>query len=155
MLEDLNRLEVKNDLRELHRKFVFVPTDKAQNNISIVCKKFYIDSLLKEVGFSVDQEVKNGTYIKVDDSAETVINRHSAEVKKWKAIIKDQQKQLPFLYWTPKMHKHPPKQRFIAASASCSTKSTSAMITQCLKLIQQAHKIYCDRIKAYTGSNFM
>lgn len=29
------------------------------------------------------------------------------------------------------------------------------MITQCLKLIQRAHKIYCDRIRAYTGFNFM
>ena len=53
------------------------------------------------------------------------------------------------------MHKNPPKQRFIAASSACSTKSTSAMITQCLKLIQRAHKIYCDRIRAYTGFNFM
>ena len=29
------------------------------------------------------------------------------------------------------------------------------MIPLCLKLIQKAHKIYCDRIKSYTGFNFM
>ena len=28
-------------------------------------------------------------------------------------------------------------------------------MTQCVKLVQHAHKIYCDRIKAYTGFNFM
>ena len=86
---------------------------------------------------------------------DSIFNRHCNEVKNWKADITDKQKQLPYLYWTPKMHKHPSKQRFIAASFSYSTKSTSAMITLCLKLIQKAHKIYCDRIKSYTGFNFM
>jgi len=75
-------------------------------------------------------------------------------IKGWNGAI-DKQEKLPFLYWTPKMHKTPTKKRFIASSASCTTKNTSATITLCLKLIQQAHKIYCDRIKAYTGFNFM
>jgi len=29
------------------------------------------------------------------------------------------------------------------------------MISKCLKLVQKCHKVYCDRIKAYTGFNFM
>src|ERR1700761_9184680 len=53
------------------------------------------------------------------------------------------------------MHKNPTKQRFIAASHSFTTKPASALITKCLKLIQKAHKIYCNRIKAYTGFDFM
>ena len=156
-LKTLNRPDVKDYLLDLHQKFVLVPTDKAQNNISIVCKKFYLDSLLKEVSFSMDEkqvEIKANTYIQINNSVESIIQRHCNDVKRWKANITDDQKQLPSLYWTPKMHKHPPKQRFIAGSSSCSTKSTSAMITLCLKLIQKAHKIYCDRIKSYTGFNF-
>ena len=74
---------------------------------------------------------------------------------KWKRDIQDNQLNLPILLWLPKMHKNPPKQRFIAASHSCTTKPASALITKCLKLIQKAHKTYCDRIKAYTGFNFM
>ena len=35
-----------------------------------------------------------------------------------------------------------------------TTKPISALITKCLKLVQQAHKIYCDRIKSFTGFNF-
>lgn len=53
------------------------------------------------------------------------------------------------------INKVPSKQRFIAASHSCTTKALSAMITKCLKLVQKSHKIYCDRIHAYTGYNFM
>lgn len=53
------------------------------------------------------------------------------------------------------MHKVPSKQRFIAASSRCTTKSSSSAISSCLKLILKAHKIYCDRIKTYTGFNFM
>lgn len=53
------------------------------------------------------------------------------------------------------MHKRPSKQRFIAASYCCTTKNVSAILTQALKLIYKAHKIYCDRIKMYTGYNFM
>ena len=68
--------------------------------------------------------------------------------------IENKQQQLPILLWIPKMHKKPSKQRFIAASHCCTTKPISALITKCLKLVQHAHKIYCDRIKSFTGFNF-
>lgn len=57
--------------------------------------------------------------------------------------------------WTPKMHKSPPKQRFIAVSNCCTTKPLSSRITQCLKLVQQSHTNYCNTIESYTGYNFM
>ena len=69
--------------------------------------------------------------------------------------IENKQQQLSILLWIPKMHKKSSKQRFIADSHCCTTKPISALITKCLKLVQQAHKIYCDRIKSYTGYNFM
>ena len=40
---------VKNELKLLHDKFVLIPTDKAANNITIVCKKYYISSIQKEI----------------------------------------------------------------------------------------------------------
>ena len=40
------------------------------------------------------------------------------------------------------MHKNPSKQRYIAASHSCSTKPLSKMITFCLKLVQSTHSYY-------------
>jgi hypothetical protein len=43
-------------------------------------------------------------------------------------------KELPYLYWIPKMHKKPiSKQRYIAASGFCTTKPISKMLTKILK----------------------
>ena len=35
----------------LKEKFVLVPVDKAANNVSFICKRFYAQVLLKEMGF--------------------------------------------------------------------------------------------------------
>ena len=64
------------------------------------------------------------------------------------------QPKLPFLYWIPKMHKNPSKQRCIAASHPCTTKPLSKMITYCLKLIQRTHN-YCKTIAKNSGYNRM
>ena len=37
-------------LNELHEKYVLVPIDKAANNIAIICKKYYVTVILKEIG---------------------------------------------------------------------------------------------------------
>ena len=37
-------------LNQIHSKFVLVPIDKAANNIAIICKRFYIEKLLHEIG---------------------------------------------------------------------------------------------------------
>ena len=33
-------------------KYVFVPADKAPNNIIIICKRYYIETLIKELGLN-------------------------------------------------------------------------------------------------------
>ena len=37
-------------LNELHEKYVFLPIDKAVNNIAIICKKHCVTVFLKEIG---------------------------------------------------------------------------------------------------------
>ena len=51
------------------------------------------------------------------------------------------------------MHKHPSKQRFIAASACCSTKEVSATITKCLKQIDSYHSHTARTIYHSCGIN--
>ena len=46
----LQKTEVIEYLQELHSKFVLVPIDKAANNVSIICKRFYVEVILKEIG---------------------------------------------------------------------------------------------------------
>ena len=45
----LRNADVRKSLAELQEDFVIAPIDKASNNVSIVCKKFYIDSLKAEI----------------------------------------------------------------------------------------------------------
>ena len=35
-------------LHKLHANYVLVPADKAANNVIVVCKKYYIDTLVKQ-----------------------------------------------------------------------------------------------------------
>ena len=46
----LDQPDVKDTLHKLHANYVLVPPDKAANNVIVVCKKYYIDTLVKEVG---------------------------------------------------------------------------------------------------------
>ena len=80
---------------------------------------------------------------------------HKKYMVKHDISLSSNQEALPFLFWIPKMHKNPSKQRYIAASHSCSTKPLSKMITYCLKLIQQTHTNYCSRISKTRGFNRM
>ena len=38
----LKQKAIKNELIRLQDKYVFTTTDKASNNISVICKEFYI-----------------------------------------------------------------------------------------------------------------
>ena len=43
--------------------------------------------------------------------------------------LSDDDKRLPYLYWTPKLHKSPVKHRFIAGSSKC-TKTVVQLVKQ-------------------------
>ena len=58
----LDQPDVKDTLHKLHANYVLVPADKAANNVIIVCKKYYIDSLVKELGIN-NVNISNPTYI--------------------------------------------------------------------------------------------
>ena len=48
----LHQPDVKDTLHKLHANYVLIPADKASNNVIIVCKKYYIDTLVKELGIN-------------------------------------------------------------------------------------------------------
>ena len=154
----LHSKPVKTYLEELHKHFVLVPTDKASNNIAIVCKKFYIEQSLKELGIFHDISSKQkdgGTYMKVDKDPKSIINRHKRYMKS-QLNIDGVTEKFPFLYWIPKMHKKPySKQRYIAASYACTTKNISAILTKCLKLVEKQHRIICRQYEKNHGINPM
>ena len=48
----LYQLDVKDTLHKLHANYVLVPADKAANNVIVACKKYKIDTQVKELGIN-------------------------------------------------------------------------------------------------------
>ena len=59
------------------------------------------------------------------------------------------------MYWIPKLHKNPYKQRYIAGSAKCSTKPFSQILTRILTAVKEGLQKYCDTAYARSGVNQM
>ena len=143
----------KEFLDHFKSQYVCVPADKASNNIIIICKKFYYEILVKELGLSNTQAL-NKTYTKVRTNIGVIIRKHVKVLSKYKfASPSEKQEDLPQIYWIPKLHKNPIKSRFIAGSRTCTTKRLSGLLTKCLQAIKDQCKFYCDRIYQNSGVN--
>lgn len=63
----LNEPNVKRDLKSLHSKCVFVPIDKASNNVAIICKRLYASVIYNELNFAnLNSSNVSKTYEKVN-----------------------------------------------------------------------------------------
>jgi hypothetical protein len=104
----LNKPIIKTYLQQLHDRYVFVPTDKASNNIAVICKYYYIKLLFKEIGLFDNKQ--QSAYTSISDSAQVIIAQHMKNMEELKINIDEKQQQLPILLWIPKMHKKPSRQ---------------------------------------------
>jgi len=100
-----------------------------------------------------DTETSSNTYENIELSHVEIVEEHGKEGKEWKIELDDQQKCLPYMYWVPEMYKSRSKQRFIAASARCSTKQLSATITKCLKEVDTYHAKTGKQVYSNSGIN--
>ena len=115
----LQNVDVRACLYDLHNKYVFVPADEAPNNIIIICKRHYIETLIKELGLdNCSTPTGNSTYTSCQMSSEDIVNTHDTFMKSLGIELSDDDKRLPYLYWTPKLHKSPVKHHFIAGAGS-------------------------------------
>ena len=62
---------------------------------------------------------------------------------------------LPYLYWTPKLHKVPFKHCFIAGSSKCTTKDLSCLLTKVLNTIKDGIIRYNNTKTSHNGVNSM
>ena len=60
---------------------------------------------------------------------------------------------LPYLYWKPKLHKTPNKERYIAGSSTYSTKELSIHLTKILCAIKEGQQKYCETVYPRNGIN--
>ena len=88
-------------------------------------------------------------------SSEDIVNTHDTFMKSFGIELSDDDKRLPYLYWTPKLHKSPVKHRFIAGSSKCTTKQLSSLLTKILTVIKTGLEKYCSIKTSHTGVNNM
>ena len=146
----LKQTEVIEYLENLHSKFVLVPIDKAANNVSIICKRFYVEVILKEIGILGEG---NNTYLKSNLSKEHIIHENVEYAKRLKMDVTDKELDLPAMYWIPKKHKHPTGKRFIIASKQCATKQISTAVSNVFKLIYSQVENFHKKAKFLSNYN--
>ena len=143
----------KQCLDNLKRQYVITPIDKATGNIAFMCKRFYANILVNELGLSRNGNLgEDGTYVSAQDSKENVLNRHKAELKsKFGIDIDDDNLSLPNMYWIPKKHKTPSKARFIVGASHCSVKPLAKALTSVFKLFYRQIEKYNKIDHFFTG----
>ena len=140
---------MQQGIQEFHRKYVLVPADKAVNNVVVVCRLHYIDTLKQEL---------DGTRVYVyqetdgDRSELSVVNVHLNELPITFCVNEGQGK-LHTMYWLSKLNKRPYKARFIANSSSCSTTELAKLLTSSLTAIK-SHVIRCSETVYETSKNW-
>ena len=92
------------------------------NNVSVICKRYYVEVVLKEIGILGDG---SDTYETANKSKDEIIDDNRVYSERLGYSISEKELDLPTMYWIPKMHKNPIKHRFIVASKTCSTKQLS------------------------------
>jgi hypothetical protein len=107
------------------------------------------------------QITKINLYYQIWDIAANLKPKMTVSVTVWWGIkdifvhCKDEELDLPSLYWIPKLHKCPFKQRYIAGSAKCSTKPLSKLLTCILSAVNTGLQSYCDTSYSRGGVNQM
>ena len=136
---------LKQGIQEFHRKYGLVPADKAANNIVVVCRLHYINTLKQEL---------NGTkaYKETSTDEKTFFNSHSNGIPyKFAVNVKERQDKIPTIYWLPKLHKRPYKARFIANSSSCTTTELSKLFTSCFTAVKSRVIRYYETVHERSG----
>ena len=145
--------DVAAELAGIHEKFVVVPADKASNNIVFICKTHYINCLMEELCMST--MTGKPTYNLTAMSKDEILQNHHLVMLTFGISLPEEDIDLPNLYWIPKLHKNPYKQRYIAGSAKCSTKPLSQILTRILTAVKEGLQKYCDTAYARSGVNQM
>ena len=97
------------------------PIDKAANSITFICKKYYVQVLLKESGLLT---TLSSTY------QQDILQHQNNTTLDPVFRLKNNDNKfycLPCIYWLPKMHKISSGPRFIIAGQKCINKQPSML----------------------------
>ena len=131
--------------------YVLVPADIAANNVVVVWRLYYINTLKREL---VDT---NAYKLQPSLSERMIVDGHGCHTALHFSVkAKENLDKVPTLYWLPKLHKNPYKARFIASSRSCMTTELSKLLTSCLTAVKNmlssiVKRYMRDTVKTYFG----
>ena len=133
----LSKRKNKEDLETLKTHFV-LPVDKAGNNVALICKKYYIETL--------EKELTSRTFTKVNTTSSDFVKKCNDDLKNFGTAIDKDKQSIPYLYWSAKMHKTPPKHRFITSGTNTILSGLSEEVTKCMKMLVNTAR-YLDNYK--------
>ena len=128
-----DNIKNKSYIKDIHSKFVLVPIDKASNNISIICKKYYVQVLKEKI-------TNSGNFQPVNNTKESVLTDSKLYLT-YINIFKKDNDNFPVLYWIPKMRKTPIEPRYITSGRNSLYSNLSKTLSSCLKLLLNTEKI--------------
>jgi hypothetical protein len=110
-----NKPEVIKELNRLHEEYVFVLGDNACNNIVFICKAPYYHCIIKEL--KITSTISNRIYTSTTFCKDEILQKHASILSTLNITCHvDDDYEWTYLYWIPKLHKTPRKQRCIAGS---------------------------------------
>ena len=88
---------------------------------------------MEELGMST--MTGNPTYNLTAMPKDELLQNHHSVMLTFGISLPEEDIDLSKLYWSPKLHKNPYKQRYIVDSAKCSTKPLSKILTRILTAV--------------------
>ena len=148
---------VKSYIQQLHSNFIITVADKASNNFVLICKKFYTQVLMCELGIDPISLhcVGNSTYDFVSEDKDNIIlHCKNSLLHNFNIICDKVNLCIPNIFWNPKLHKTPYKARFIAGARKSCNKQLETLMNKGLFVLKKHFSAYCDAIRHRTGINF-
>jgi len=138
-------------IKNLQRKFIIAPADKASNNLVVICKKYYLQAMCQEMGVRVDNTGLvhvdgNDVYEPSKHTHDTLTRLHSALAARYHTAIGKDNFVIPLISGIPKLHKVPYKMRFLAGARLSTVKNVSIMAHKILKCLYTVFRNYCKVI---------
>ena len=105
-----------NTLNDIYNQFVVTTIDKDTENVVFICQQFYALVQIKELGLDHNNTNTNKNYLPVHKTNNQVVSRKTIFLRNtFNLLVHEQNKELPNIHWSPKLHKHCSKGKSIIA----------------------------------------
>ena len=101
------------------------------------------------------QEIRKSTYENSTEEKTNVIEKHVNDLSKWNLKVDEESKNIPRMYWTPKIHKTPIGTRFIIGNPRSTLKPLTKDITQICKRFLEALTLYYNKVDFMSGTKHL